>query len=213
MRAPSGWLSVNQSLEPMTTDDTPEAIARTHRILLLPGWQNSDPGHWQSLWERDHGFERVDQDEWTWPRRGDWMARLDEVLQADARPAILVAHSLGCLLVDAWAGHSAQLDRVAGALLVAPPDTLRADAPPQLHGWRRPTRGRLPFPATVLYSRDDPYASAHFAQRIADDWGATAIDCGPCGHLNTAAGLGPWPQGLQALHRLQARIAKAARAA
>uniref|UniRef100_UPI00286CA4CC RBBP9/YdeN family alpha/beta hydrolase n=1 Tax=Roseateles sp. TaxID=1971397 RepID=UPI00286CA4CC len=61
------------------------------RILLLPGWQNSDPGHWQSLWEQAFGYERVEQADWDWPRRGDWMARLDEVLLADPRPALLVA--------------------------------------------------------------------------------------------------------------------------
>ncbi|MBK3018659.1 hypothetical protein FKK32_29435, partial [Klebsiella pneumoniae] len=46
--------------------------------------------------QRQHG----EQADWQWPRRGDWMARLDEVLQQDARlqtqPAVLVAHSLGC---------------------------------------------------------------------------------------------------------------------
>ena len=50
------------------------------RVLLLPGWQNSGPSHWQSLWEHLYGFTRVEQDDWLWPRRGDWMARLDEVV-------------------------------------------------------------------------------------------------------------------------------------
>ena len=27
------------------------------RVLLLPGWLNSDPGHWQSHWERRHGWQ------------------------------------------------------------------------------------------------------------------------------------------------------------
>ena len=49
-------------------------------VLVLPGWQNSGPDHWQSRWERLHGDERVVQHDWDWPRRGDWMARLDEVL-------------------------------------------------------------------------------------------------------------------------------------
>ncbi len=97
------------------------------------------------------------QDDWLWPRRGDWMARLDEVLLADARlaqtPALLAAHSLGCLLVAAWAAHSRHTARVAGALLVAPPDTERADFPPQLAGWRDIVRYA---PADGLYvDRDE----------------------------------------------------------
>ena len=65
------------------------------RFLLLPGWLDSGPTHWQSRWEALHGCDRVQQDDWLWPRRGDWMARLDDVLQADPRPAVLIAHSLG----------------------------------------------------------------------------------------------------------------------
>ncbi len=61
------------------------------RVLLLPGWQNSGPAHWQSRWEVLHGFARLDQDDWLWPRRGDWMARLEEALLADDRPALLVS--------------------------------------------------------------------------------------------------------------------------
>ncbi|WP_204314112.1 alpha/beta hydrolase, partial [Klebsiella aerogenes] len=28
---------------------------KSERVLLLPGWQNSGPDHWQSRWERLHG--------------------------------------------------------------------------------------------------------------------------------------------------------------
>jgi hypothetical protein len=59
------------------------------RVLLLPGWQNSGPGHWQSRWQVQHGFQRVQQDDWLWPRRGDWMAVLEDTLLADDRPAYL----------------------------------------------------------------------------------------------------------------------------
>ncbi|MBI5907735.1 MAG: alpha/beta hydrolase, partial [Burkholderiales bacterium] len=39
-------------------------------VLLLPGWQNSGPDHWQSLWERVHGYQRVEQHDWMRPLRG-----------------------------------------------------------------------------------------------------------------------------------------------
>lgn len=169
------------------------------RILLLPGWQDSGPTHWQSRWEALHGHQRVQQADWQWPRRGDWMARLEEVLLADARPALLVAHSLGCQLVAAWAAHSPHRRRVQAALLVAPPDTDRADMPPQLAGWRGIVRLRLPFAATVVYSTDDPFCSVERAQGMAADWGARAHALGRAGHINGDSGLGDWPAGLAQL--------------
>ena len=175
-------------------------------VYLLPGWLNSDPGHWQSEWERRHGDVRVEQDDWEWPRRGDWMARLDEVLQNDVRlgdvPALLVAHSLGCQLVASWAQHSSHTARVAGALLVAPPDTEREDMPPQLHNWQPIRRPRLPFPAIVVASSDDPFCQPERAAGMAADWGAEFMIAGALGHLNTASGLGAWPEGRALLKRL-----------
>ena len=177
-----------------------------HRVKLLPGWLNSDPGHWQSLWERHFGHTRIEQADWEWPRRGDWMARLDACLIDDERlsetPALLVAHSLGCQLVAAWAAHSKHTSRVRGALLVAPPDTERSDMPPQLHNWRPLVRERLPFPATVVVSQDDPYCSAERATLMAQDWGAGVVHLGALGHVNTASGLGLWPEGLALLQAL-----------
>ncbi len=175
----------------------------SHRVLTLPGWQGSGPAHWQSRWEALHGDVRVEQHDWHWPRRGDWMARLDEVLgDADARPALLVAHSLGCHLVASWAAHSARTRRVAGALLVAPPDTERADMPPQVFSWRPVVRCRLPFPSRLVFSRDDPYCTPAQAQRLAADWGSEAVDAGPHGHLNADSGLGEWPAGRALLESL-----------
>ena len=40
-------------------------------VLLLPGWQNSGPQHWQTLWEQRHGYHRVEQSDWDRPLRGD----------------------------------------------------------------------------------------------------------------------------------------------
>ena len=132
---------------------------RDTRVLILPGWQNSGPGHWQSRWERLHGDRRVEQADWDWPRRGYWMARLDEVVQHTEAPVVLAAHSLGCHLVAAWAAHSRHGARVRGALLAAIPDLERADMPPQLHNWRPVVRQRLPFRAIAVLSTDDPYGA------------------------------------------------------
>ena len=173
------------------------------RTLLLPGWQNSDPDHWQSRWQQRYGFERLEQDDWIWPRRGDWMARLEEAVADSEHPLRLVAHSLGCHLVAAWATHSRQSARVHAALLVAPPDLTRADLPPQLHNWRTSLPGRattpLPFRAMVVASSDDPYCRIERAGELAAAWGAELVVCGARGHLNSASGLGDWPEGIALL--------------
>jgi len=172
------------------------------RVLLLPGWLDSGPGHWQTQWEAQHGDRRVVQSDWLWPKRGDWMARLEEVLLEDERPALLAAHSLGCQLVAAWAAHSQHTARVAGALLVAPPDTLRDDPPPNLHSWRPIVRQRLPFAATVVTSSDDPYSAPERSAQMARDWGAERVDIGARGHINGDSGLGDWPDGRTLLEQL-----------
>lgn len=189
-------------------DGTPVPTA-----LLLPGWRDSGPMHWQSRWQTLYGFQRVEQADWEWPRRGDWMARLDEVLLAHGTAGdpvadghVLVAHSLGCHLVAAWAAHSRHVAAVSAALLVAPPDLARDDLPPQLAPWRPAVRERLPFPACAVISSDDPFAQAARACALAADWGADVADVGPRGHLNGDSGLGDWPEGIALLRALLARV-------
>jgi hypothetical protein len=172
------------------------------RVLTLPGWQSSGPGHWQTRWEARHGFVRVEQDDWLWPRRGDWMARLEEVVLESATPAVLIAHSLGCQLAASWAAHSRNAERIYAALLVAPPDTERPDTPPQLHTWRPMSHRRLPFAATVVASSDDPYCTAERSRALALDWGVRWLDAGALGHLNGDSGLEDWPAGIGLLRSL-----------
>jgi len=174
------------------------------RILLLPGWLDSDPAHWQSRWEALHGDRRVVQSDWLWPRRGDWMARLEEVLLESDEAALLVAHSLGCQLVAAWAAHSQHTARVHGALLVAPPDIERADMPPNLVPWRPVVRRRLPFAAVAVTSSDDPYCASERSAQMAHDWGAQLVGIGARGHINGESGLGDWPEGRGLIDRLRA---------
>jgi predicted alpha/beta hydrolase family esterase len=174
------------------------------RFLLLPGWLDSGPAHWQSRWEALHGCERVQQDDWVWPRRGDWMARLDDVLQADPRPAVLIAHSLGCQLTAAWAAHSRHTVRVRAALLVAPPDTERDDTPPNLFNWRPIVSAKLPFTSVVVVSSNDPYCTPDRAAGMARDWGSAITDIGPRGHINGDSVLGDWPEGWALLQSISA---------
>ncbi|MDO9403705.1 MAG: alpha/beta fold hydrolase [Polaromonas sp.] len=171
-------------------------------ILILPGWQNSGPDHWQSRWEAAHGYNRVEQHSWTHPLRGDWSARLEEVLLGCDEPAVLVAHSLGCILTAAWAGHSRNTRRVKAALLVAPPDLAREDIRELLPSWSPLPTDPLPFPTVLMASDNDPYCAAARAREIAAAWGATFVDAGARGHLNSESGLGDWPEAHEELLRL-----------
>lgn len=172
------------------------------RVLLLPGWRNSDDDHWQTRWERRFGYTRVEQDDWWWPRRGDWLARLNDVVLRCDGPIVLAAHSLGCHLAAAWAARSQYAQRVVGALLVAPPDTEREDTPPQLHSWRPMARDPLPFRAVAVVSHDDPYCTFERAVDLAGAWAAGLVVAGRCGHLNAESGLGDWQQGQELLRAL-----------
>ena len=166
---------------------------QSRNVLLLPGWQNSGPDHWQSLWEAAHGYTRVVQHDWMRPLRGDWIARLEEVLLGCSEPAVLVAHSLGCIQVAAWATHSQNTHRVKAALLVAPPETDRDDLRQMLPGWSPVPLQRLPFHSVLIASGDDPFCSAQRARQLADAWGARLIAVGEGGHLNAESGLLDWP--------------------
>ncbi len=163
-------------------------------VLILPGWQNSGPDHWQSRWERTHGYTRVEQHDWQRPLRGDWIARLEEVLLSCTEPTVLVAHSLGCLTVAAWAAHSKNTHLVKAALLVAPPDTERQDIAQMLPGWTVPLQ-QLPFKSVMFSSSNDPFCGMDQAKRYASSWGATFINIGACGHINADSGLDDWPEG------------------
>lgn len=171
-------------------------------VLILPGWQNSGPAHWQSRWERAHGFVRVEQHDWMRPLRGDWIARLEEVVLACDEPAVLVAHSLGCVQTAAWAAHSRNVHRVKAALLVAPPDVERDDVRQLLPGWSALSWQALPFKTVLFASSDDPFCAQQRSRQFAAAWGADFVEAGPHGHLNAESGLADWPEAYEQLLQL-----------
>jgi predicted alpha/beta hydrolase family esterase len=170
------------------------------RVLVLPGYQNSGPEHWQSRWElAGPAMRRVEQADWDRPELADWVAELDRAVTAEAGPVVLVAHSLGCITVAHWA---ARYDRpVLGALLVAPADIDTADVP-ELVNFRPVPLAPLPFPATVVASTDDPWCSPERSRAFAAAWGARLEFAGAHGHLNSESGLGDWPFGRRLLAEL-----------
>ena len=192
------WLSGSKSFKFLLEKHPPYV---TSPVLIIPGWHNSGPDHWQSQWQKTHGYTRVAQHNWDFPLRGDWMIQLEEAVLANPN-AVLVAHSLGCVLVAAWAAHSLNSHRVKGALLVAPADVERPEMQHILHSWSPIVRERLPFKSVVATSRNDPYCTLLRASVMAHDWGSHLVDCGMSGHINADSQLGDWPEGFALLEDL-----------
>lgn len=166
-------------------------------ILIIPGHYGSGPGHWQSLWEESMpGASRVPMPNWEFPRRPDWVEALDEAVRRanETAPPLLVAHSLGCLAVAHWAASGSRRS-VHAALLVAPTDVERPELDLLLPGWAPVPLRSLGFPARVVASSDDPYVTLERARAFADAWQARFTHAGAKGHLNAAAGYGPWALG------------------
>ena len=186
----------------MTLHDPCRAELPRLQVLVLPGWQNSGPRHWQSRWEALYGDVRVEQSDWMHPLRGDWMMRLDEAIgeleaAEDSPQVALVAHSLGCQLIAGWAAHSRKTARVRAALLVAPPDVEREEVRGVLHSFTPIVRQRLPFPSLAVISTDDPFCALDRARAMAIDWGSQVLEVRERGHLNSDSNLGDWPEGRQ----------------
>ncbi len=173
------------------------------KILIVPGIGNSGPRHWQTEWETHKAnSQRVQQRDWDHPVCDEWVATLDAAVAKSGEDTVIVAHSLGCLAVVAWA---AQWQRnVRGALLVAVPDPAGPNFPKEAIGFAAISLRRLPFPSTVVASTNDPYASTTFAKHCAEAWGSRYVDIGVAGHINAASGLGLWPNGLKLLRQLMA---------
>jgi predicted alpha/beta hydrolase family esterase len=175
-------------------------------ILIVPGLGGSGPGHWQTLWQADiPGACRVEQADWDEPRRDQWIDALRSAVTA-APGAIVVAHSLGCiLLAHLLAEHPDAA--VSAALLVAPADVERPSPASECVRRFAPIPLRpLAFPSTVVASSNDPFASFERAESFARAWGSELVGIGAAGHINVDSGFGPWPEGRAMLDRLIVRI-------
>lgn len=86
--------------------------------------------------------------------------------------------------------------KVRGAFLVALPDVEDNRVPAGAAPFAPIPRDPLPFPSILVASRTDPYCAYGRAEDFAYAWGSALVDAGDSGHLNTASGHGPWPEGL-----------------
>lgn len=172
------------------------------RVLILPGYNDSDPQHWQSLWEKKHReFIRVEQADWDNPDCDTWVSALDDAVRADDSEVCLVAHSLGCITAAHWATlrYSPQ---VIAALLVAPADVEEPPFRSIVESFCPAPLQRLPFRSVMVASSNDPYLSLDRARQFARAWGSELVEVGAQGHINTDAGFGEWPEGEMFLGQL-----------
>ena len=172
-------------------------------ILIVPGLGGSGPEHWQTRWEElDPRCLRVPQRDWDAPECSLWVTALERAVRDAVGEVVLVAHSLGVVLVAHWA-RSGSVAKVKGALLVAPPDVESPErAPIETRSFAPIPRQALPFASMVVASRDDPYACIECAQQLAAAWGSRFVDLGVAGHINAASGLGAWQAGRDLLAQL-----------
>jgi predicted alpha/beta hydrolase family esterase len=168
-------------------------------ILIIPGWQDSGPGHWQSLWaESLVGSVRVHQDNWIHPNKKAWVDRIHQSILSLPAPVILVAHSLGCIA-------SVHLPkevhgRIHGALFVAPADPERK-AP--LVDFAPVPYQKLSYRSILVASSNDPFCPPRTAAAYARSWGSEFVRLQNAGHINIESELGAWPLGLALLQSLQ----------
>jgi len=167
-------------------------------IVIVPGWRDSGPGHWQSLWaERMQGAVRVEQDDWITPTRAAWVASLEKQVLDNAGPVVIVAHSLGCIATTHLSEAAAAC--ISGALLVAPADPERRAV---LTDFAPVPYAKLPYRSIVVASSNDPYCPVRLAGAYARAWGSEFVRMQNAGHINIESGHGDWPLGLALLQSL-----------
>lgn len=168
------------------------------RIIIVPGWRDSGPGHWQSLWAaRLRNVVRVQQDDWITPSCNAWVASLARTVLQQDEPVIIVAHSLGCIATAHLPPEAAQ--RISGALLVAPADPERRAV---LSDFAPVPYQKLPYRSVLVASSNDPYCPVRLAGAYARAWGSEFVRMQNAGHINIESGHGEWPLGIALLQSL-----------
>lgn len=170
--------------------------------LIVPGLDSSPAPHWQHWWARtDPDAVMVEFADPHRPTPELWGATLAGMILRHP-DSILVGHSLGAILIARMLARWPGL-RISAAMLVAPADPANSD---RLTRFQPIPQQRFDIPAVVVASHDDPWMSFGQAAQLAASWDAELLDLGHAGHVNVAAGFGPWPGGKIIRDRLAARV-------
>lgn len=165
------------------------------KVLILHGWHGSDEPHWQAWLAKELVVENCIV---AFPRLSDnlrpdkerWIGEALEAFE-DLRPDVVVLHSLGNTL---WFHLCERLAcRVKKLLLCAPPRDL-GDLPEVATFFPSPIPSDLhAVEALMVVSDTDPYMSLSESQGLSEALGVPLHVLRDAGHINTAAGFGPWP--------------------
>ncbi len=167
-------------------------------VVIVPGWRDSGPGHWQSLWaERYAQAVRVQQDDWISPTRTAWLRSITRTILEQPGPVVIAAHSLGCVATVQLPPEVQ--DRIQGALLVAPADPERRSV---LVDFAPVPAQRLPYRSILVASSNDPFCPVRLAGAYARGWGSEFVRLPDAGHINIDSGHGHWPLGVALLQSL-----------
>jgi len=171
------------------------------KILTVPGLFNSGPDHWQTHWEQTvPNVERIHQRDYDNAVCSEWVETIHNAVAPYGNDVVLVGHSCGSIAIAHW-GQKYGLG-IAGAMLVGPSDVEQSDFPRNAVGFTPVPLEPLPFPTIVVASSDDPYVAVERAAYFASCWRSTLVNIGAAGHINSASGHGPWPEGIDILKRL-----------
>jgi predicted alpha/beta hydrolase family esterase len=184
-------------------------------IVFVYGYEGSGDGHWQRWAAAElaaHGtavaFPELSDP--SAPQKDQWVAELRAVVAAAVDrgdPVTFVCHSLGCWAVDHLLTEHGSAG-VHAALLVAPPspflifETVDSFLPPPR---RRDVWAPLAARTLLVGSDDDDYASAEELEQVARTIGVPCEILPGAGHINIAAGYGPWPFVLDWVRKVDAR--------
>ena len=179
---------------------------KTH-YFIVPGYRGSGSKHWQTYFEQSQSnIIRIEQKDWDHPNIQEWAENIEKAIaEFSPNDVVLVAHSLGCLTVAAWAEKYNR--KIKAALLVAPPDDKLINQRVSRDLIKRTPSRRFPFPTTLVASTNDPWASIEKAQFYAEQWGSDFMNIGAAGHINADSGHYQWEEGLKILRNLEKRVA------
>ncbi|MEG0030635.1 RBBP9/YdeN family alpha/beta hydrolase [Acinetobacter sp.] len=169
--------------------------------VIVPGVGGSEHDHWQSWLQRQlKSCSRVQQQDWNKPVLHEWIEQFVKTVQAIQEPIQIVAHSFGCLTtVAALAQHPELNQKIKNLVLVAPANPARfGDA-----GFARDSQNdyqqyfhqlKLQVPTQMIISENDPWLNFQDALQLAKAWKIRPKNLGQVGHINVAAGFGPFPE-------------------
>jgi serine hydrolase len=184
-------------------------------IVLVYGYEGSGDGHWQrwaatTLAAGGAAVAFPELSDPATPKKDVWVAELAAILaaaRARHEPVTFLCHSLGCWAVDhLLTEHGA--DGVHAVLLVAPPSPFLIFEP--VDSFLPPPRRRevwapLASRTLLIGSDNDDYAGADELADVARELAVACRILPGAGHINIAAGYGPWPFLLEWLAEVGAR--------